>query len=244
MVPPEDGTWDVRNDSDEFFNLYADDVDVMAHEYTHLLIDHETNGTGSGEGGWEFEAIHEGMGDIFGSAVDHTWEMGEGGGRDPEAGTEVATTYDEAREGPPRLADMSKAMEVIGRSIPSSTGEGPSTGESDLTGGIGGGGPEAHHASGVLSNAAADIQQQLGWDEMENVFYAVLTDDGFTTDSRFVDVATMARSHAIDQYGEDAGLVVEKAFADNGVYIPGTPTARAHENFEQVRRTARDLLPF
>lgn len=76
---------------------------------------------------------------------------------------------------------------------------------------------EPHYANGIVSNAAAEVQRELGWEKMTRIFYDVITAPEFDTGADFEKVAQLAVQYASNEYGTAAVQTVRDAFADNAV---------------------------
>jgi hypothetical protein len=204
---------------------FADDLSTISHEYTHFVLFTETDGTSRGLAKrWQREserhsklALDAGGKRKFALAAKHrkladTFHMKSG-------------QYLAIHEG---IADIMGAAFTQRWGTPSRdsvTGAGiisdyrlyvqmPAwSDDPKLTA------REPHVASGIVSNAAVDIQQALGWEATERIFYEVIRDDRMTDAALFSDVATIAVDHAGRRYGPDAAAVVRQAFADNHVPV-------------------------
>ena len=205
----------------------VDNLDIVTHEYTHLVIvaetddredvhhyarrahdlrerseQHLTNGGHQWDSLYlsmqadirryerlqdEFRAVHEGVADVFGAAVEQDWNIGDT--RNPDTGEAVATTRDELANG------------IDGAGVAGNSSNDP------------------HFASGIISNAAADVQEQLGWEAMSAIFYGAISDERFAQGATFEDIARTAIDAARRIYGDSAAADVQAAFAGNGVDV-------------------------
>lgn len=76
--------------------------------------------------------------------------------------------------------------------------------------------PQVHYAGGIVSDAAVEIQQELGFDRTAEVLHGAMQDERFGYDTGFADLASIAADVARERFGDDAATAVEGAFADNG----------------------------
>lgn len=199
----------------------TDEQDVITHEYTHSVISEEINdGAGAGTPTtWEFDAVNEAIADVMAGVMTKDWDIGgfrdvsvdasgRGSSVDPIATDLRILRRQQAEEDALPLAEQGRIQ------IPAT---------------------EPHYASGIVSNAAADVQEQVGWERTGQIFYDVIHDPTFTGQTGFEDVAKLAESAARDRYGDGTADAVAGAFARNGVATPGAqlppldrPTSQRH----------------
>lgn len=195
-------------------NWLTDDTDVVVHEYAHSVIAEEVRdepGHPPKAPTFAFHAINEGLADVMAAGATGDWniahfrtlnrdETGTGPGV-ADGKDAVATDLRHLRETISAEADMTP-KELAAQGVTST---------------------EPHYASGIVSNAAAEVQRKLGWDKMSSIFYGVIANPAFDLGTDFRDVAALAIDEAEARYGAEAATVVEKAFADNRVR-PTPPT--------------------
>jgi hypothetical protein len=78
---------------------------------------------------------------------------------------------------------------------------------------------EEHDASGIVSEAAARIQERLGDQATLDILYGAIMNENFDGDTTMNDFARMAAATALDEYGEKAYEVVVDELEDNDVCI-------------------------
>jgi hypothetical protein len=172
--------------------LHADDLTV--HELTHGLIRKETGHLG-GEAD-ESGATNEGVADVLAAAATRDWRIGEGmytAQSDYRLMRNIADPADPtAVHGLWTHIDEVRARQASGE------------------------GAEEHWASGVLSTAAARMQQRIGgeagWNAVERVYYGAIT-QGQLGDMSFDTVAAALRRSAILEFGAQSttyGVVNEE----------------------------------
>lgn len=222
------GSWDKRP-------LWTS-PEVAANEYTHLVVSSETRGeqqqtldrrararldwalrarqleeAGHGPGSAQYDrairneqlyagllyqphAINEGLSDVMSAAFVQDWNI---------AGLQDPSHDDQSRS---RAATQ---VATSYRDVERRRREGDS------------GATEPHHAGGIVSNAAAEVQRELGWDAMTEIFYGAMVDERFTDATQFRELAGYAADAAHRLHGADAAAAVRAAFADNGVRAGG-----------------------
>ncbi|MCW2960818.1 MAG: peptidase family protein [Thermoleophilia bacterium] len=177
--------------------LHADDLTI--HELTHGVIRKETGALG-GEAD-ESGATNEAIADVMAAAATRDWRIGEG-------------VY-----GP---ASDYKAMRNIANPAESTAVHGLWTHINEVRNAQATGQAEEHWASGVVSTAAARMQQSLGgdagWQVVEQVFYGAMT-GGQLGDMSFTAVAGALRDSAARNYGTGsrAWQVVDQELRSGGI---------------------------
>ena len=165
----------------------AGDVDIMAHEFTHLVISSEIAGRPTYDtvaGKNEHHAIQEGIADVFGASIEQSWDL---------AGVRDHASDDEHDEGEIRHARDVSADDV-----------------------------DPHEWGTLLVDGAVTLQEQAGWDALEQTFYDVLRDDRLSERTSMRQVAAWVVSAAQEHGGPEAARAVRAAYAANGV-LPVTP---------------------
>lgn len=177
--------------------LHADDLTI--HELTHGVIRKETGALG-GEAD-ESGATNEAIADVMAAAATRDWRIGEG-----VYGT--ASDY--------------KSMRNIANPSESTAVHGLWTHINEVRNAQATGQAEEHWDSGVVSTAAARMQQRIGgeagWQVVEQVFYGAMT-GGQLGDMSFTTVAAALRSSANGHFGASsyAAQVVDYELGQGGL---------------------------
>ncbi|WP_082599574.1 M4 family metallopeptidase [Nocardioides sp. Root151] len=197
-------------------------VDVMAHELSHAVTEHESDLEYENQSG----ALNEHLSDVFGSLVKQRlagdtaatadWLIGEGllgptiNGVALRSMIAPGTAYDDPVLGTdPQPAHMDDFVVTT----------------SD-NGGV-------HINSGIPNRAFALFAQALGgnaWDQAGRVWYATATDDALDSNARFDRFAALTADHAFALFGHDVAAACVTAWATVGIGVPWN---------RQVDRTAQ-----
>ena len=181
----------VLGDGQEFLSL-ARGLDVIAHEYTHGVVEYSANFEYQFQSG----ALHEAFADIFACMIDRAnWTMGE----------------DIVRSGPP-LRDLANPHAGIpldpSTPAPATMDEYKSLSINDDLGGV--------HANATIPGHGAyliaeGLSNAIGRDKTERIFYRALTMH-MTSQSNFADCRRATIQSAEELYGADSPEV--KAVTD------------------------------
>ncbi len=159
--------------------LYADDLTI--HELTHGVLKAETGSLGGTAD--QTGAVHEAFADVMAAAATRDWRIGEGM-------YTARSTFRYMRN--IASPDDPRAVHSVWRTM------------SQYRAAERSGSVDEHHASGILSHAAATMQQQIGgdrgWRAVEQVFYRTL-DTGRLGDLSFAAAAHGLRISADELFG-------------------------------------------
>lgn len=161
-------------------------VDVVAHEYTHAIVDTSSKLKYEGESG----ALNESFADVFGEMAEvyagrsqKKWLIGE------NVLTENGKRQFSQKEGRNVVAlrDMLNPENGLDKQpshvsqIPAALGHGcvPTSGNDNCG---------VHALSGIPNRASALMVESLGWEKMKGIFYIVMTQK-LTPDAKFQDYA-------------------------------------------------------
>lgn len=194
----ENAFWDGRQmvfgDGDgELFNRFTIALDIIAHELTHGVIQHEAALAYAGQSG----ALNESLCDVFGSLVrqrelgqsvdEADWLIGKGlftekvAGRALRSMARPGTAYDDPLLGRDPQPDHMEAFVVT---------------EADHGG--------VHINSGIPNRAFHLVAMTLGghaWERAGRIWYDTLVDRRLGHDSDFVTFATLTHDNAERRYG-------------------------------------------
>ncbi|MDQ6670100.1 MAG: M4 family metallopeptidase [Chloroflexota bacterium] len=158
-------------------------IDVVGHELTHGVTQHEANLTYSGQSG----ALNESISDVFGIQVKQ-FALGQDVAQsDWLIGADIVG---------PALKPALRSMKAPGTANPHDTQ--PSTMDGYVQGG------DVHSNSGIPNHAFYVAATTLGghaWDAAGPIWYATLTDRGLASGSTFQDFARLTLAHAQRAYG-------------------------------------------
>ena len=176
----------VLGDGQEFLSL-ARGLDVIAHEYTHGVIEYSANFEYQFQSG----ALHEALADVFGCMIDRkNWTMGE----------------DIVRSGPP-LRDLANPHAGLD-SAPATMDEYQNLSINDDLGGVHVNATIPGHAAYMM---AEGLSNGIGRDKVEQIFYRALTMH-MTSQSNFADCRSATIQSAQELYG--AGTPEVQAVTD------------------------------
>ncbi len=158
-------------------------IDVVGHELTHGVTQHEANLTYSGQSG----ALNESISDVFGIQVKQFARNQDVTQSDWLIGAEIVG---------PALKPALRSMKAPGTANPHDTQP------SDMDGYVQGG--DVHTNSGIPNRAFYTVATALGghaWDAAGRIWYASLSDPALTSGAAFQDFAKLTLSHAQRTYG-------------------------------------------
>lgn len=158
-------------------------IDVIGHELTHGVTQHEANLTYSGQSG----ALNESISDVFGIQV-------------KQMALKLDVTQSDWLIGPdivgPALKPALRSMKAPGTANPHDTQP------ADMDHYIDGG--DVHENSGIPNHAFYVVATTLGghsWDAAGPIWYGALCDPALSADASFHDFAAMTLKHAQQTYG-------------------------------------------
>ncbi|MGH3721292.1 MAG: M4 family metallopeptidase [Pseudonocardiaceae bacterium] len=161
-------------------------IDVIGHELTHGITQHEANLTYSGQSG----ALNESVSDVFGIQVKQ-YALGQDvHSSDWLIGADIVG---------PALRPALRSMKQPGTANPHD--EQPA----DMSGYVRGG--DVHLNSGIPNRAFYVVATTLGgyaWDAAGPIWYAALTDPQLRPNATFRDFARITLRHARQAYGTDS----------------------------------------
>ncbi len=167
-------------DGGQHFVRLAGGLDVLAHEYTHAVIDY----TASFEYQYQSGALHEGIADIFGCMVDRSnWTVGETITRSGQPLRDLANPHNDMDGPDPATMDEY-------RNVPYSNDYGGVHLNATIIG----------HAAYLMADGLADA---IGRDKTAQVFYRAITTH-MTSQSNFVDCRNATVQSAEELYGADS----------------------------------------
>jgi len=158
-------------------------IDVVGHELTHGVTQHEANLTYSGQSG----ALNESISDVFGIQVKQFALNQDVTQSDWLIGADIVGTA---------LKPALRSMKAPGTANPHDTQ--PATMDGYVQGG------DVHTNSGIPNRAFYTVATTLGghaWDTAGKIWYASLTDSALTSGAAFRDFAKLTLSHAQRTYG-------------------------------------------
>jgi Zn-dependent metalloprotease len=158
-------------------------IDVVGHELTHGVTQHEANLTYSGQSG----ALNESISDVFGIQVKQFALNLNVTQSDWLIGAEIVG---------PALKPALRSMKAPGTANPHDTQP------ADMDGYVQGG--DVHTNSGIPNRAFYTVATTLGghaWDAAGKIWYATLTNPGLSSGATFQDFAKLTLSHAQRTYG-------------------------------------------
>jgi Zn-dependent metalloprotease len=158
-------------------------IDVVAHELTHGVTQHEANLTYSGQSG----ALNESVSDVFGIQVKQFALKQDVTQSDWLIGADIVG---------PALQPALRSMKAPG------TANAHDNQPSPMDGYVQGG--DVHTNSGIPNHAFSVVATTLGgnaWDAAGPIWYATLTDSALTAGASFQDFAKLTLIHAQRTYG-------------------------------------------
>jgi Zn-dependent metalloprotease len=158
-------------------------IDVVGHELTHGVTQHEANLTYSGQSG----ALNESISDVFGIQVKQYALKQDVTQSDWLIGADIVG---------PALKPALRSMKAPGTANAHDTQ--PSTMDGYVQGG------DVHTNSGIPNHAFYVVATTLGghaWDAAGRIWYATLTDPALAAGSAFQDFAKLSLLHAQRTYG-------------------------------------------
>jgi outer membrane protein assembly factor BamB len=165
-------------------------LDVVAHEYSHAVVQYSTDLIYRGQSG----ALNESFADVFGAMVDRDdWLMGEDVWTPCTPGDALRSLEN------PTLYDQPDNMKDY-------------VNTSSDNGGV-------HTNSGIPNKAAYNIAVQIGREKVEQIWYRALTYGYMTESATFADARDACVLAAGDLYGKDSVEVaqVKNGFAAVGI---------------------------
>jgi Zn-dependent metalloprotease len=159
-------------------------IDVVGHELTHGVTQHEANLTYSGQSG----ALNESVSDVFGIQVKQFALKQDVTQSDWLIGEDIVGFA---------LKPALRSMKAPGTANPHDTQ--PSNMDQYLPGG------DVHVNSGIPNHAFYVVATALGgnaWDAAGKIWYATLTDSALAAGSTFQDFAKLSLVHAQRTYGQ------------------------------------------
>lgn len=209
-----DGTQMVFGDGDgELFRSFTASVDIMAHELTHAVTEHESGLEYQGQSG----ALNESLSDVFGSLVkqraaepaqtaeEADWLIGEGifgrriNGVALRSMKAPGTAYDDPMLGrDPQPAHMDDYVRTR-----------------DDSGGV-------HINSGIPNHAFYLFAIAVGghaWKVAGAVWYAAATDRGLPSNATFKKFAQLTANHALRDHGLEVARACRRAWHQVGIEV-------------------------
>src|SRR4051794_14862299 len=184
-------------------------IDVIGHELTHGVTQHEANLVYSGQSG----ALNESISDVFGIQIKQRALRQSAAESDWLIGADIVG---------PELAPALRSMKAPG------TANAHDDQPADMDGYVEGG--DVHTNSGIPNRAFAVVATTLGgnaWDAAGPIWYAALTNPQLTPNATFAAFAALTLAHARRSYG--AGSREEDAVRDGWeavkVRLPPPPSA-------------------
>lgn len=194
---------------------FEKEVDVMAHEYTHAVVDSSSRLELNGQSG----ALNESLADIFGELAEvkingsqgPRWIIGENI-LTPRAKTYFQRTQNRIIVGLRDMLNPENGVEPQPKhmiEIPLKYGTGcVPTVENDHCG--------VHVLSGIPNRAAALSVEKLGWEKMAPLFYEVMTKK-LNSKSQFKDFANETLRSCADRLSSEECSHVAAAFSEVGL---------------------------
>jgi Zn-dependent metalloprotease len=161
-------------------------IDVIGHELTHGVTQHEANLVYSGQSG----ALNESISDVFGIQVKQRALKQDSESSDWLIGADIVG---------PLLQPALRSMKDPGSAHPHDDQPGTMDGYVD--------GGDVHTNSGIPNRAFYVMASTLGgnsWDAAGPIWYETLRDPRLRADASFRDFATLTLSHARQRYGADS----------------------------------------
>ena len=158
-------------------------IDVVGHELTHGVTQHEANLTYSGQSG----ALNESISDVFGIQVKQFALNQDVTQSDWLIGADIVG---------PALKPALRSMKTPGTANPHDTQP------ADMDGYVQGG--DVHTNSGIPNRAFYTVASTLGghaWDAAGKIWYATLSDSALTSGAAFQDFAKLTLGNAQRIYG-------------------------------------------
>jgi Zn-dependent metalloprotease len=179
-------------------------IDVVGHELTHGVTQHEANLTYSGQSG----ALNESISDVFGIQVKQFALHQDVTQSDWLIGADIVG---------PALAPALRSLKAPGTANRHDSQ--PATMDNYVPGG------DVHVNSGIPNHAFYTVATTLGgnaWDAAGKIWYAVLTQPGLTSGATFQDFArlTLAQAHRV--YGGTSREVQAVQAGWDAVKVPTT----------------------
>jgi Zn-dependent metalloprotease len=179
-------------------------IDVVGHELTHGVTQHEANLTYSGQSG----ALNESISDVFGIQVKQFALKQDVTQADWLIGADIVG---------PALKPALRSMKAPGTANPHDTQ--PSTMDGYVQGG------DVHTNSGIPNHAFYVVATTLGghaWDAAGRIWYATLTDRALASGSTFQDFAKLTVLHAQRTYGPSSKEASAVKAGWDAVKVPST----------------------
>ena len=177
-------------------------IDVIGHELTHGVTQHEANLVYSGQSG----ALNESISDVFGIQVKQKALGQDVAGSDWMIGADVVG---------PLLQPALRSMKEPGTAHQHD--DQPGTMDDYVPGG------DVHTNSGIPNRAFYVVASELGgnsWDAAGPIWYDALCDMRLRPDASFRDFALMTVSHARQRYGAESKEVAAVAAGWEAVKLP------------------------
>lgn len=202
----------IFGDGGQLFKPLVYGLDVVGHEFTHGVIDHSSQLEYEGQSG----ALNESYADVFGSLIEgKNWIVGEDVIKSPP----FPLPYLRSLEDPNAQGTYDPNNPLQGVGQPANMDEYanlPLSRRSD-NGGV-------HINSGIPSRAAFLINQALGSDKMQQIYYRTIT-QYLSPSSDFADAARATERAAQELYGAAEQNAVTQGFAGVGIGADqGQPT--------------------
>ena len=179
-------------------------IDVVGHELTHGVTQHEANLTYSGQSG----ALNESVSDVFGIQVKQFALKQDVTQSDWLIGADIVG---------PALKPALRSMKAPGTANQHDTQ--PSNMDHYVPGG------DVHVNSGIPNHAFYVVATTLGghaWDAAGRIWYSALTDAGLAAGSTFQDFAKLTLIHAQRTYGATSKEALAIKAGWDAVKVPST----------------------
>ncbi len=177
-------------------------IDVIGHELTHGVTQHEANLTYSGQSG----ALNESMSDVFGIQIKQFALKQDVTQSDWQIGADIVG---------PALKPALRSMKAPGTANPYDRQ--PSTMDGYVQGG------DVHTHSGIPNHAFYTVATTLGghaWDAAGRIWYATLTDRALAAGSTFQDFARLTLVHARTTFGASSKEALAVKAGWDAVKVP------------------------
>jgi Zn-dependent metalloprotease len=188
----------------QILTLTTAGIDVVGHELTHGVTQHEANLTYSGQSG----ALNESVSDVFGIQVKQFALKQDVTQSDWLIGADIVG---------PALKPALRSMKAPGTANPHDTQ--PSNMDHYVPGG------DVHVNSGIPNHAFYVVATTLGghaWDAAGRIWYSTLTDAGLAAGSTFQDFAKLTLIHAQRTYGATSKEALAIKAGWDAVKVPST----------------------
>jgi Zn-dependent metalloprotease len=184
-------------------------IDVIGHELTHGVTEHEANLVYSGQSG----ALNESISDVFGIQVKQRVLGQSAATSDWLIGADIVG---------PELAPALRSMKAPGTANPHDDQP------ADMNGYVNGG--DVHTNSGIPNRAFAVAATTLGgnaWDAAGPIWYAALTNPQLTPNATFAAFAALTVAQARRTYGRGSAQEDAVRAGWDAVKVPLPPPAAA-----------------